>query len=72
MSGAGDIKDDGHDDDYVVEVKDAPRNFTLKGADISALHRRAARQGKLSMWIVRLEEYGLVCEVHVKPERTQV
>lgn len=61
-SGAGNIKDDGHDDERLYEIKDARKSHTLKGADLEALRRRAARQGLEGTYIVYFSDLDLTLE----------
>lgn len=68
MSGAGSIKDDGHDDDYVYEIKDANKSFTLNAKDLSDMHTRAARQTRQARYIVKFAN-GITAEITIKKER---
>ena len=52
MSGAGRIKDDGHDDEYLYEVKTAAKQFTIKEKDMDALWTRAMKAGLEPVYIV--------------------
>lgn len=69
-SGAGSIKDDGHDDDYVYEYKDANKSITLKGKDLEATFKRATAQGRQAMWVVLFTDIGLEAEIHLRRKRT--
>lgn len=69
MSGAGDIKDDGSDDNFVFEVKDTTGNYTLNGKAIKQLHQRAVRQGKLSRWVVHFADSNLTADIYITPGR---
>lgn len=55
-SGAGSIKYDGSTDEQVVEVKDASKSYTLRGAYLLDLFRHAARQGKQARLVVNYPE----------------
>lgn len=65
MSGAGSIKDDGHDDEYLYECKDTPLNFTLKGKELKALHKRAARQGRIARYVVTFADLGITADIYI-------
>jgi hypothetical protein len=65
-SGAGSIKEDGHDEDNLYEVKDtASKSFTLKMAELFRSYVRACRQGKTAVWIIYFSKYDIVAEVKV-------
>jgi hypothetical protein len=66
-SGAGSIKDDGSDDEYVYEVKDATKSFTLKSKELRATFVRAVRQGKLPMWLVYFGDGDFTAEIRLVP-----
>lgn len=70
-SGAGRIKDDGHDEDHVYEVKfTGKKQFTLKAADLRATFQRAIRQGKLAVWLITFEDENFTAEVRLVPDTT--
>lgn len=55
MSGAGRIKDDGHDDDNLYEVKTAELTHSIKATDIKGLWERAVQQGREAVYLI---EFG--------------
>lgn len=65
-SGAGQIKEDGHTDTELIEVKDAMRSFTLKGEDLKATFTRAVRQEREAVWLIIFKEAGLTAELRIK------
>lgn len=52
-SGAGRIKQDASDETRIVEFKDANKSFTLSAVDLLDTFRRAMKQGKDSVWIIK-------------------
>lgn len=64
MSGAGRIKEDGHDDDHLYEVKDANRVFTLNSKDLRTSWNRAVQQDKDAVWIIKFAN-GMNAEVRL-------
>lgn len=64
-SGAGAIKDDGHDDDYVYEVKDARKTITLNGNEVLATHKRATAQGRQAKWLIQFSDLGITAEMTI-------
>lgn len=64
-SGAGRIKEDGSDDQFLYEVKDANKSFALHGKDLLVSFIRAVRQGKEAVWIVQFAN-GVEAEIHVR------
>lgn len=60
-SGAGRIKFDGSDENFIIEHKDATQSFTVNKRLIEALHKEAARQGKDGMLIIQFGEYQVEC-----------
>lgn len=67
-SGAGNIKDDGHDDMYVYEVKDTDsKTFRLIGKELKATYVRAVRQGRVAMWLVHFNKLGFTAEIRLVP-----
>ena len=67
-SGAGDIKDDGHDDMYVYEVKDTDaKTFRLIGKELKTTYVRAVRQGRLAMWLIHFNKLGFTAEIRLVP-----
>lgn len=72
MSGAGRIKDDGHDDEYLYEVKDTPKNYTLKGADLKGLHQRAARQGRSARWVVYFADLDITADIYITSGKVEM
>lgn len=72
MSGAGRIKDDGHDDQYLYEVKDTPKNFTLKGEELKQLHKRAARQGRVARYVVHFADLDITADVYITGGKVEI
>lgn len=70
-SGAGPIKDDGHDDDFLYEYKDANKQITLKGKELEATLKRATRQGRQAMWVVVFTDIGIEAEIHLRRKSTR-
>ena len=70
-SGAGTIKDDGHDDDYVYEVKDARKTITLNGKELLATHHRATRQGRQAVWLIQFTDLGIEAEMTITQKRAK-
>ncbi len=68
-SGAGRIKDDAHDDDFLIEVKDARSSFVLNGKELRGLYVRAVRQDRTAKMVVRFTDLGFDAEVHLIPSR---
>lgn len=66
-SGAGAIKDDGHDDNYLFEVKDARKSYTLNGRDLRGLFVRAVRQDKTGCMLIFFSDLGFTAEVRLIP-----
>lgn len=64
-SGAGRIKEDGSDEKYLYEVKDANLTFALKSADLMQSWKRAIVQGKDAVWIIKFGN-GIEAEVHLR------
>lgn len=68
-SGAGHIKDDGSDDDFIYEVKEtAKRSFVLSVKELRSTYRRALRQGKLAVWLIHFPNEGFTAEVKLIPD----
>lgn len=66
-SGAGRIKEDGHDDIYLYEVKDAVKSFTLNAKDLRATFVRAVRQGLLPCWLIYFNDGDFTAEIRLVP-----
>lgn len=66
-SGAGNIKDDGHDDHRLYEIKDARKTHTLKADDLRALFVRAVRQGKQAVYLVYFSDQDFTVECRLVP-----
>ena len=66
-SGAGSIKWDGSDEDFLYEVKTTRRSFTMNGAMLAKMFRDAVQQGKQPKLLVRFTDYDLVADVSVVP-----
>lgn len=72
-SGAGRIKDDGHDEDYLFEVKDtAAASFIVKAPEMQTLFRRACQQNKVGVLLVYFAEYGFTVECRLIPGGKEV
>lgn len=65
-SGAGKIKWDGSDVDYLYEVKDANEVHSIKGTYLLSLLRDALRQGKEAVYIVYFKKANISIECHVR------
>ena len=63
-SGAGRIKEDGSDEDYLYEIKDANKGFLMIGRDLLTSWGRAVRQGKEAVWIITFAN-GIEAEVRL-------
>jgi hypothetical protein len=66
-SGAGSIKEDGHDDVYLFEVKDARKTFRLSAAALRATFVRAVRQGRVGCWLVYFSDEDFTAEIRLVP-----
>ena len=66
-SGAGPIKDDGHDDVHQYECKDARKSYTLNGKEMQATFVRAIRQGRVACWLVNFKDLGFTVECKLIP-----
>ena len=55
MSGAGRIKDDGHDDQNLYEVKTAAATHQISAVALSDLWTRAVQQGRDAIYMI---EFG--------------
>jgi len=66
-SGAGHVKWDGSDEDFLYEIKDTRKSFSLTGSLLRSLFRDAVRQGKQPRLLVRFSEYDLVAEISITP-----
>lgn len=71
-SGAGSIKEDGSDDEFLYEVKDAMKQFSLRGDSLRTSFVRATRQGKEAVWLVYFTEAGLTAEIKIVNGRKMV
>jgi protein RecA len=67
MSGAGRIKDDGSDDAYLFEIKDAVKSHTLNADDLWALFVRAVRQDREALYLVQFKRHDFVAEIRIIP-----
>lgn len=67
-SGAGVVKDDGHDDEYVYEYKTTDgKTFRLVGKELKATYVRAIRSGRLPCWLVNMQDLGFTLEIKLVP-----
>jgi hypothetical protein len=66
-SGAGHIKDDGHDEVYLYEVKEAGKSIRLTAKDLRATFVRAVRQGRLPCWLIVFRDDGFTAEIRLVP-----
>jgi hypothetical protein len=57
MSGAGRIKGDGSTKDFLYEVKESRKQFTLSLSLVKIMWRRAAKEGKDPLVIVKYPGY---------------
>jgi hypothetical protein len=64
-SGAGPIKRDGSDDEWLYEVKLANRTHTVNGADLYALLTQAARESKQGRYVITFAN-GVVLDGEVR------
>ena len=55
MSGAGRIKNDGHDEDHLYEIKTAKATHSVKATDLKELWQRAVQQGRDAIYLI---EFG--------------
>lgn len=55
MSGAGRIKDDGHDDQNLYEIKTAEKTHTVNSDELGALWKRAVKQNLDAVYLI---EFG--------------
>jgi hypothetical protein len=67
MSGAGRIKADGSDDDYLYEIKDANKSFTLKSDDLRFLYAEAVKQMRQPVMLVSFQHGDLTAVIQVVP-----
>lgn len=67
MSGAGSIKEDGSDEHLLYEVKDARKTFSLKASELKGTFVRAARQGKMGVWLVYFSDCDVTAEIRLIP-----
>ena len=70
-SGAGRIKDDGHnrDTNEQYEVKDANKSYTLKGSELLTLFKRAVRRGRTATFIVYFTDADVTATITVEKGR---
>ena len=68
-SGAGSIKEDGHTDDFLYEVKDANKSFTLNGKELLVSIIRGIRQGRQARWVIYFTHYDITAEIHLSKGR---
>jgi hypothetical protein len=66
-SGSGRIKDDGHDDQRLFEIKDAGRTHRIDVKDLIALYHRAIRQNRTPTYMIRFAG-GIILEGTIRPE----
>lgn len=66
-SGAGSIKEDGHDEAHLYEVKDCRKQFPLKASELRTSFVRAVRQGKTSVWLVYFDGAGFTARIELVP-----
>lgn len=64
-SGAGHIKEDGHDEYDLVEHKLTAKSFTLNGKDLLTTHIRANRQERVACWLVTFSDYDITAEIRI-------
>jgi len=66
-SGSGHIKQDGHNDHCLFEVKDALHSHRIMADELLALYQRGIRQGLIPTYMVRFSN-GLILEGVVRAE----
>ena len=66
-SGAGHIKEDGHDDECLYEVKDARKGFRLTAAELKRSFVRAVRQQRTAVWLIYFSDDDFTAEVRIIP-----
>lgn len=72
MSGAGNIKHDGHDDDYLYEIKTTTKKqYTLREDDLATLWRRSVQQNKKGLLIIEFTDFRAVVIIEKKPQVQQ-
>lgn len=67
MSGAGSIKDDGSNDEYLFEIKDAVKKHTLDADALWALFKRGIQQDREALYLVHFAKNDFVLECRVIP-----
>lgn len=67
-SGALRIKHDASDAETLYEIKDANKTFTLKAVDLDELWRRAARELKEPVFIVKYKDRGITATITITKE----
>lgn len=71
-SGAGHIKADAHNDDYLVEIKDANKSFKLDSKELRELFVRAVRQDRSAMLLIYFTDGDFVVECRLIPGGKQL
>lgn len=66
-SGSGHVKDDGHSDDHLFEIKDAVTIHRVDVRELMALYHRAIRQNRVPIYMVRFAG-GIILEGTVRPD----
>ena len=66
-SGSGPIKDDGHTDETLIEVKDAIHVHRIIADDLLALYQRGIRQRLIPTYVVRFAN-GLILEGTIRAD----
>ena len=69
MSGAGSIKWDASTETELLEIKDANRSHTIKGAMLDSLYRDAVREGKTPVYVVYFTDSDITVVCHVQRGR---
>jgi hypothetical protein len=64
-SGSGHVKQDGHNDHCLFEIKDAAITHRIDSQELMALYQRGVRQGLIPTYIVRFA-CGLILEGAVR------
>lgn len=65
-SGAGRIKWDGSDDQFLIEHKDATKQHALKAGYLKSLFMSAVRQGKEPLYVIKFSDPPLLVEVRIQ------
>lgn len=68
MSGAGRIKGDYSDDEYVYEHKSVSKQFTLRLSDVKSLWKSSTKTGKVPVWVIQFPDgYQATINIEYRP-----